>query len=59
MGTQDNMDIVGSFIALKSTTGAGINSTNMDIDWFNRMNRPNFNMRQNVALFLDKWVFIQ
>jgi hypothetical protein len=59
MGTQNNTDIIGSCIASKSTVSAGINSTTMNIDRFTRMNTPDFYMRQNVVLFLDKWVFIQ
>ena len=58
MGTQNNTDIIGSCIALKPA-GAGIKSTTINIDRFTRMNTPNFYMRQNVALFLDKWFFIQ
>ena len=58
-GNPKHTGIFGSFIAPKSIVGAGINSTTMNIDRFTRMNTPNFYMRQNVALFLDKWVFIQ
>jgi hypothetical protein len=54
MGTQNNTSILGSCIDPKSAAGAGINSTTMNIDRFTRMNTPNFYMRQNVALFLDK-----
>jgi hypothetical protein len=58
MGAQNNTDIFGSCIAPESA-GAGINATTINIDRFTRMNTPNFYMRQNVALFLDKWFFIQ